>query len=129
MKAVLVFFFALLPVIAVASGKRVATATGPRGGNDKVKFDVKTDRSQHPSAKPEPGKTLVYFLQDDSHFLSVPKPTTPAEAGNSYFFIVRDRFVEDRGPAEKTLSPLDSDEGQLLLRSVWLQHLSPQEMN
>lgn len=46
-----------------------------------------------------------------------------AEAGNSYFFIVRDRFVEDRGPAEKTLSPLDSDEGQLLLRSVWLQHL------
>lgn len=52
-----------------------------------------------------------------------------AEAGNSYFFIVRDRFVEDRGPAEKMRSPLDSDEGQLLLRSVWLQHLSPQEMN
>lgn len=74
MKAVLVFFFALLPVIAVASGKRVATATGPRGGTDKVKFDVKTDRSQHPLAKPEPGKTPVYFLQDDSHFLSVPSP-------------------------------------------------------
>lgn len=55
----------------------MATATGPRGGTDKVKFDVKTDRSQHPLAKPEPGKTVVSFLQDDSHFLSVPKPTTP----------------------------------------------------
>lgn len=96
MKAVLVFFFALLPVIAVASGKRVATATGPRGGTDKVKFDVKTDRSQHPLAKPEPGKTLVYFLQDDSHFLSVPKPTTPfgldgswvdATQSNAYFYL------------------------------------------
>ena len=165
MKAVFAFFLALLPAVAAAQGKPMPTAAAPGCGIDNVKFDVQTDRSQHPLAKPEPGKALVYFLQDDGYFLSRPRPTTrfgldgnwvgatqanayffvsvdpgehhvcagwqsfvgfttgqksaaahfTAEAGNAYFFLVKDYFVENRGPAGMELSPVDSDEGQLLM--------------
>ena len=49
---------------------------------------------QHPFAKPESGKALIYFLQDDPNFLSRPRPTTRfgldgnwigATQSNSYF--------------------------------------------
>jgi hypothetical protein len=37
-----------------------------------------------------------------------------AEPGGVYFFVARDRFIENEIPPEVKLSPLDSDEGQLL---------------
>jgi hypothetical protein len=69
-----------------------ASATGC--GDPDLKFKVTSDRTQH-TAKPEAGKALVYFIQDDSEFANEPKPTTRAGidgnwAGathtNSYFF-------------------------------------------
>ena len=165
MKTVPAFLLVLLPAIAIAQDKPVASATAPGCGTENVKFEVKTERSQHPLSKPEPGKALVYFLQDDTYFLSRPRPTTrfgvdgswvgatqsnayfyvsvdpgehhicagwqsfvgvytgqtsaaahfTADAGGTYFFTVRDHFVENHGPAGMTLSPVDVDEGQLLL--------------
>jgi hypothetical protein len=96
MKTALALFLALLPGSAVAQDKFTASAAAPGCGSDSVKFDVKTDRSQHPLARPEPGKALVYFLQDDTYFQSVPRPTTRfgldgnwvgATQANAYFSI------------------------------------------
>jgi hypothetical protein len=73
-----------------------AAAAAPGCGAESTKFDVKTDRSQHPLAKPEPGRALVYFLQDDAYFQSAPRPTTRfgldgnwvgATQANSYFYV------------------------------------------
>ena len=33
-------------------------------GPEKAKFDVKLDTSQHVLAQPDPGKALIYFIQD-----------------------------------------------------------------
>lgn len=38
-------------------------------------FDVKTDNGEH-TAQPVAGKALVYFLQDDTNYVSRPRPTT-----------------------------------------------------
>src|ERR1700722_836771 len=38
-------------------------------------FDVKTDNGEH-AAQPAAGKALVYFLQDDTNYISRPRPTT-----------------------------------------------------
>lgn len=154
----------LFCLLAVVLTQPVASQTAPGCGDPKIKFDVASARSWHPLPKPEAGKALVYFLQDDSEFNSHPRPTTrfgidgnwvgatqsnayfyisvdpgehhicagwqsfvgfttghtsgaahfTAAAGNSYFFIVRDRYIENHAPAGMRLDPLDSDEGQLL---------------
>ena len=49
-------------------------AGAPGCGDPKVKFDVATARRQA-KAKPEDGKALVYLLQNDENFNSVPRPT------------------------------------------------------
>ena len=73
-----------------------ATAAAPGCGTDTTKFDVNSDKSRHPISKPEPGKALIYFLQDDSTFESRPRPTTRfgldgawigATQSNSYFYV------------------------------------------
>jgi hypothetical protein len=116
------------------------------------------------------GKALVYFVEDDSQFGSIPKPTTragvdgrwvgathgnsylfisvdpgehhlcaswqsavivgqghktvaahfTAAAGGVYYFAVKNTWVRDLGTAGISLTPLDSDEGQLLLRTFLL---------
>lgn len=85
----------LLSVVQVG---RVHAQDAPGCGHGKVEFEVKTDKGPHP-AKPEPGKALLYFLQDDLHFGSRPRPTTlfgidgnwvGATHGNSYFFVYVD---------------------------------------
>jgi hypothetical protein len=57
---------------------------------------VKSEGSNHPVTQPEPGKALVYFLQDDDHFYSRPRPTNKwgvdgnwvgATQANAYFSI------------------------------------------
>lgn len=47
----------------------------PGCGDPKIKFDVKTGNSVS-VAKPDAGKALVYFIEDDKNFNSIPKPTT-----------------------------------------------------
>ena len=47
----------------------------PGCGSPDTTFDVKTVTGQHP-AQPEAGKAVVYFIQDDSAFITRPRPTT-----------------------------------------------------
>src|SRR5882762_1272192 len=91
--ALLLFAFA---TASFAQNAPTAAAAAPGCGAENTKFDVKTDRSQHPFVKPEPGKALVYFLQDDAYFQSVPRPTTRfgldgnwvgATQANAYFYV------------------------------------------
>jgi len=92
LSALLLFAFA---APSVTQNAHAETAAAPGCGAENAKFDVKTDRSKHPFVKPEPGKALVYFLQDDSYFLSAPRPTTRfaldgnwvgATQANAYFY-------------------------------------------
>jgi hypothetical protein len=71
-----------------------AAGCGPAG----VKFEVKTDKKQHPSAQPEAGKALVYVIGDTwNDHVAVHIGTPPARFGidgtwvgangyRSYFF-------------------------------------------
>ena len=83
------------PAFAQSQASSALAGCGPAG----VSFEVKTDKKQHPMASPQPGKALVYFIQDDSRFLSFPKPTTKvgldglwvgATHGDSYFYFFVD---------------------------------------
>jgi len=107
MRSILLLF--LLASSAFAQDKEpIATAEaacGPKG----VRFDVKTDKGQHPAPKPEPGKALVYVVEDQRQDLrpcigncgSITKlgldgTWIGANRGSSYFFF----FI---GPGEHHL--------------------------
>jgi hypothetical protein len=87
---------ALLAVSAAwAQDKPMSSAVAPGCGAIDAKFDVKADKAQHPVTQAEAGKAVVYFVEDDTHFQSTPKPTTRigvdgawvgANHGNSYFY-------------------------------------------
>jgi hypothetical protein len=62
MRTALIFLLLASPVLA--QEKAATTATPPACGPDNVRFEVKLDKSQHTPAQPEPGKALVYFIQD-----------------------------------------------------------------
>jgi hypothetical protein len=73
-------------------------AGAPGCGADGQKFSVSTGGAK-PDAQPAAGKALVYFVEDDTEFASVPKPTTRvgvdgtwlgATHGNSYLFLTLD---------------------------------------
>jgi uncharacterized protein DUF2846 len=100
MKAALVIF--LLMSYGLAQNNTTSIAQAPGCGPTEAKFAVKTDKGQHPITQPNDGKAMVYFVEDDSHFESLPKPTTRigvdgswvgANHGNSYFY-----FSVDPGP-------------------------------
>ncbi len=78
------------------SGATAPAAAAPGCGTGNTKFDVQSNKSQHPFLKPDPGKALIYFLQDDTYFLSRPRPTTRfgldgtwvgATQSNAYFYV------------------------------------------
>ncbi len=86
---------------AFAQNKPTDAAGAPGCGEPETRFEVKTDKGQHP-AQPSAGKALVYFIEDDSDFGSFPKPTTRAGLdgawvgathGNSYFYFSVDPGV------------------------------------
>src|ERR1035438_7419483 len=54
----------------------------PGCGTADTKFDVPTNDKQHPFAKRDAGKALIYLLQDDSDFLSRPWITNRKYAQN-----------------------------------------------
>ena len=91
----------LLPVVLVLTFSLLAqaqsgeTRVAPSCGPDKAKFEVKTERNPHLVRQPDAGKALVYFLEDNSAFASLPRPTTRAGVdgawvgaaqGNSFFY-------------------------------------------
>ena len=163
-KFLLTLLFSAFSTLTFAQTFPAAQVVGPGCGDKKIKWDVTTDRSKHPIATPEPGKALVYFLQDDANYQSALRPTTRfglngswvgatqanayfyvsvdpgeqhlcaswqlslsgghtaaadhflAEADKSYFFVVRDLYINaDHGPASMKLELINSDEGQLLI--------------
>jgi len=60
MKVALVVLLFAASALAQDSSGRVAPACGPKN----IGFDAKADASQHALAQPEPGKALVYFIQE-----------------------------------------------------------------
>jgi Protein of unknown function (DUF2846) len=100
MKSFLVILLFSLPVFAQdqATAARMAAGCGP----NEIQFDVKTDKHQHPTSKPEPGKALVYVFADtvwDNATLRVGGLTTRvgldgawvgANNFKSYFFFAAD---------------------------------------
>ena len=82
-------------MLGLCRRQALGTAVPPPCGAAGAKFEVKTDGERYPVTEPEIGKAPVYFLEDDSEFGSVPKPTTMASVhgtwvgaahGNSYFY-------------------------------------------
>lgn len=76
-----------------AAAARAAAGCGP----DSIKFEVKTDKNQHPAPQAEPTKALVYVFQDvhQDNGLNIGTATTRlgldgawvgAIHGKSYFF-------------------------------------------
>ena len=76
-----------------AAAARAAAGCGP----DQIKFEVQTDKNQHPAPKAEPTKALVYVFQDvkQDNTLTIGTATTRvgldgawigAIHGKSYFF-------------------------------------------
>jgi len=80
MKAVLVFL--CLGVCALAQGKTsfaqeaVQSARDSACGDGNVSMAVKLDDSLQPRPQPEPGKALVYFIQDTGQGGTLVYPTT-----------------------------------------------------
>lgn len=162
MKATLVLVFCAAGALAQTASTTQATAPGC--GPTNLKFSVRTDKSQHPSAQPDKDKALIFFMEDDASFESRPQPTTrlgvdgnwvganhgnsyfyvsvdpgehhlcaswqswvgfgmhdtsaaahfTAEPGRSYYFRVRNTWLREHGVTRVELTPIDSDEGQLL---------------
>jgi hypothetical protein len=91
MKTALAIFLLSFVTTAFAQTSPVEQAAAPGCAKDDLKFDVKTDKSQHPFTKPDPGRALVYLLQDDTDFLSNPRPTTRFSLDGSWIGATRSR--------------------------------------
>ena len=92
MKALLIIFLATSCVIAQDQAQQ--TRLAPSCGPEQVKFAVKSQKTAPAPSPPEAGKARVYFIEDNSSFQSIPRPTTRlgldgewvgAAQGNSYF--------------------------------------------
>lgn len=164
-KTLLAMLFLAFATATFAQSSATTVAAAPGCGTANTKFDVESNSSKHPFAKPDSAKALIYFLQDDKEFESRPRPTTrfgldgtwigatqsnsyfyisvepgehhlcgewqsfvafgvahksgaarfTAAAGETYFFIVRDRYVEKVVPPGMSLASVDPDEAQLLM--------------
>jgi uncharacterized protein DUF2846 len=84
-----------LPQLVFAQSQ-TASPTAAGCGPAEVKFKVVRDQKNHSAGQPESGKALVYLIQDDTQFLSVPRPTTRvgidgtwigATQSKSYFYV------------------------------------------
>jgi hypothetical protein len=107
---VLILFAASAFTHAVAQDQPALAAAEAACGPKEIKFDVKQDGTQHPNPQPEPGKALVYVVEDlgqcsqctghgNQFFTSVSLALTKvgmdgawvgANHGSSYFFFAAD---------------------------------------
>lgn len=94
MKFALIMLF--VTATALAQNASTQATAAPGCGDHGIKFSVKADKSQHPSAQLDKDKAIVYFMEDDDSFESAPKPTTRlgvdgswvgANHGDSYFYV------------------------------------------
>jgi len=175
MKATLLFFLLVSP--ALAQNKFADAALAPSCGADDAKFDVKTLKNQHPVAQPDAQKALVYFIEDNSNYNSILKPTIrvgldgawvgathgssyfyfsvapgehhlcaswqaaddsdqsratalvhfSAEAGQAYYFRVKNHWNANNQGLDMDFEPIDSDEGQLLSSTFSLSTFHPKK--
>jgi Protein of unknown function (DUF2846) len=90
--------FALMMFLAplAFAQSQTASPTAAGCGPAEVKFKVLIDQQNHSAGQPESGKALVYLIQDDTQFLSRPRPTTRvgidgtwvgATQSKSYFYV------------------------------------------
>jgi len=95
-KLLITLLFSAFSTLTFAQTFPTSQVVVPGCGDKKIKWDVTTDRSKHPIATAEPGKALVYFLQDDTNFRATPRPTTRfglngswvgATQANAYFYV------------------------------------------
>jgi hypothetical protein len=95
-KLLIALLFSAFSTLTIAQTFPTSQAVVLGCGDKKIKWDVTTGRCKHPIATPEPGKALVYFLQDDTNFLFTPRPTTRfglngswvgAPQANAYFYV------------------------------------------
>jgi hypothetical protein len=79
----------LLACCALAKDKRAISRAEVGCGPQDVKYEVKTDESQHPTPAPEQGKALIYFVADGH--LTTPfgfdEKWVGAVDGGGYFFV------------------------------------------
>ena len=79
----------LLSCCALAQDKRAISRAEEGCGPQDVKYEVKTDDSQHPAPTPEDGKALIYFVAD-GHLTSIfgfDEKWVGAVEGGRYFFV------------------------------------------
>lgn len=65
--------FVLLALVAVSfssTGASAKTILPDACGDDKVKFDVRTEKDQPPPAPPEPGKAQIVFVEDNPRMVA-----------------------------------------------------------
>jgi hypothetical protein len=165
MRPVLVVFLLAWPALTQSAPAGISAC-----GAADARFEVNTAKARRVPAPTDAGKALVYFVEDDSAFGSIPKPTTragvdgawvgathgnsyfyfsvdpgqhhlcaswqtavvlgqghktaaahfTAAAGEVYYFEVKNAWTRDLGFAGMSLAPLDSDEGELLVRKFSL---------
>ena len=60
----------LLSCCALAQDKRAISRAEVGCGPQDVKYEVKSDESQHPTPTPEDGKAVIYFVAD-GHLTSI----------------------------------------------------------
>lgn len=89
MKTLILILILTLPAVAQDPAGLAAAGCG---GNE-VQFDVKLDKKQHPLAQLEPGKALVYVIEENTECLlcstyrvGLDGVWVGATHGNSYFF-------------------------------------------
>src|SRR6266567_1490310 len=68
MKALLAVLI-LTSSAAFAQEKPTGTAIAPGCGPSSAKFEAETDAHRHPVRRPESGKAIVFFIEDDTKFL------------------------------------------------------------
>ncbi|MGB7280748.1 MAG: hypothetical protein WBE13_00695 [Candidatus Acidiferrum sp.] len=65
LKTLLAILLFAAPVLAQAQDQATQGLPETGCGPDKIEFDVKTDKKQHPAGQMEPGKALVYVFDDE----------------------------------------------------------------
>ena len=79
MKTVLAIFLLSFATVSLAQTTPMEQAAAPGCGKDDVKFDVKTEKSQHPFAKPGPGRPSSISFKTTQSFSPLRDPL-PASA-------------------------------------------------
>jgi len=88
----ILLFLLACPMFATAQ-------TGSSCGTANVNFDIRTTKQPPASPAAQPGRALVYLLQDDLKYNTAPRPTTRfaidgtwvgATHANSYFYVFVD---------------------------------------